>query len=194
MSTSYDYFDRMYQDPDPWSFASSPYERRKYDLTVGSLPRSRYRRAFEPGCSIGVLTRRLAGRVDELVAVDLHAAPLVDARRRLAASEGIVVQQMAVPGEWPAGTFDLIVLSEIAYYFDDEDLALLQQRVAETLEPGGDLVLVHWRGETDYPQSGDAVHERWLTTPGFAPFADHREERFRIDVLSRTGRPTEARP
>ena len=50
-----DYFEGIYADgPDPWGFETSEYERRKYDLTLAALPRRRYARALEPGCSIGV--------------------------------------------------------------------------------------------------------------------------------------------
>ena len=64
-STSRSYFEQMYRDhPDPWEFESSLYEQRKYAVTVASLPRSRYRSAYEPGCSIGVLTELLATRCD----------------------------------------------------------------------------------------------------------------------------------
>ena len=32
-------FEGLYsQDPDPWEFASSPYEQRKYRITAASLP------------------------------------------------------------------------------------------------------------------------------------------------------------
>ena len=55
-STNRAYFDEMYRDvEDPWNFETSHYEQRKYAITVASLPRSRYRSAYEPGCSIGVL-------------------------------------------------------------------------------------------------------------------------------------------
>ena len=183
MTTGFDYFDEMYQDPDPWSFETSEYEHEKYAATLTALPRARYRRAFEPGCSIGVLTERLAERVDELVAVDLHPGPLVRARARLGDRETVTLEQLAVPGEWPSGHFDLIVLSEIAYYFDDDDLRLLTDRVHASLVPGGDLVLVHWRGRTDYPQSGDAVHDHWLGDPRAELVSSHADPRFRLDVL-----------
>src|SRR6478609_8966907 len=65
MSTSLppDYFERVYREADdPWRFASSPYEAAKYAATLAAVPRARYRNAFEIGCSIGVLTERLAGR------------------------------------------------------------------------------------------------------------------------------------
>ena len=55
------YFHELYEgDADPWEFATSGYEQRKYSLTTASLPRAHYTSVFEPGCSIGVLTERLA--------------------------------------------------------------------------------------------------------------------------------------
>ena len=59
MTLSPSYFDDMYAaNRDPWSLASRWYEQRKYAVTLACLTRPRYRRAFEPGCSIGVLTER----------------------------------------------------------------------------------------------------------------------------------------
>ena len=66
------YFAALYQaDADPWRFASSDYERRKYAATLAALPRRAYRREFEVGCSIGVLTSQLARRCEHLLAVDV---------------------------------------------------------------------------------------------------------------------------
>ena len=50
------YFDAMYQAAaDPWGFEDRWYEQRKYAISMALLPAARYRRALEPGCSIGVL-------------------------------------------------------------------------------------------------------------------------------------------
>lgn len=55
------YFEDMYRRADdPWHLSERWYEQRKYDLTVAALPLPRYRRAFEPACSVGELTLRLA--------------------------------------------------------------------------------------------------------------------------------------
>ena len=62
-STDRTYFEQIYDhDPDPWGFESRWYEHRKYALTMAALPEPHYRSAFEPGCSIGVLTDLLAPR------------------------------------------------------------------------------------------------------------------------------------
>lgn len=148
------YFDAVYaSDPDPWKFASSAYERNKYAVTLAALPRPRYARALEIGCSIGVLTSKLASRCDELLSVDVAEAPLIEARRRCAKLLNVRFEQMFVPGQWPDGGFDLILLSEVVYYLQAEDVRRLAARVGDSLNPGGSVVLVHWTGETDYTKS-----------------------------------------
>ena len=180
------YFEDMYRsDPDPWGFASEWYEARKYALTLAALPRARYHRAFEPGCSIGVLSEQLAGRADELIAADASPSPLESARRRLGRTPGVSVRLMSVPEEWPPGRFDLIVLSEMAYYFTGPELGTLLAKSMATLEPGGDLIAVHWRLETDYPLTGDRVHRVLRTTPGLTPISHHEEREFVLDVVRR---------
>src|SRR5208282_1010837 len=93
------YFDDLYErSPDPWGFSTRSYEARKYALTMAALPRAHYRRAFEPGCSIGVLSRMIASRVDELVASDPSDRALGIARRDLPPNIDFV--QQFTPSEW----------------------------------------------------------------------------------------------
>src|SRR5580698_8192362 len=151
-----EYFDALYTaDPDPWKFAASPYERGKYEITLDAMPKPRYRSALEVGCSIGVLTRLLASRCDAVLAIDAAPAPLVEATRRCADLPGVRFEQMFVPEQWPDGVFDLILLSEVAYYLNREDVARLAAKVTRSLAPGGSVILVHWTGPTDYPLSAD---------------------------------------
>jgi protein-L-isoaspartate O-methyltransferase len=112
-----EYFERIYQEAeDPWGFATRWYEQRKYALTLAALPRERYRRAFEPGCSFGVLSELLAVRCDALIASDLVASVSARAAQRLRHFDHVRVDTGAIPDVWPEGHFDLIVLSEVAYY------------------------------------------------------------------------------
>src|SRR5665213_1848731 len=122
-STDRRYFDEMYASShDPWNFEASAYERRKYSLTVASLPREKYRNAFEPGCSIGVLTELLAPRCERLLATDIIPGALERATVRLRPFENVVVERRAIPEAWPNQQFDIVVFSEIAYYFDAPNL------------------------------------------------------------------------
>lgn len=185
-----DYFAGIYAtDPDPWGFTTSPYEQAKYAATLASLPRDAYASALEIGCSIGVFTQALAPRCGELLAIDIAPAALDAARQRCAGQPHVRFEKAAVPGEWPAGRFDLIVLSEVIYFLDPGDIAALVERLREALRPGGDVVLVHWLGETDYPLSGDAATT--LLVEGASGFLDVRHQardpQYRLDVLRARG-------
>jgi 2-polyprenyl-3-methyl-5-hydroxy-6-metoxy-1,4-benzoquinol methylase len=155
-----EYFDALYTaDPDPWKFATSPYERAKYTLTLNAMPKPRWRSALEVGCSIGFLTRSLASRCDAVVAIDAAQTALAEATRRCADLPDVRFEQMFVPDEWPDGQFELILLSEVIYYLSREDVARLASRVTRSLSRGGSVILVHWTGLTNYPLSGGVVIE-----------------------------------
>ena len=191
MSTSQEYFEGMYAaSPDPWSFETRWYDNRKHTLTVAALPRARYRSAFEPGCSTGMLTARLAPRCDALLAVDAVGSAVATTARRLAGQPHVTVAEARLPHDWPDRTFDLIVLSELGYYFDDEDLDTLVNRTLAGLEPGGDLVAVHWRRPVaEHARPGDEVHARLAATAGLERTARHEEADFLLEVYARTPPP-----
>lgn len=177
------YFEELYgRDDDPWGFATSFYETRKYAVTVACLPEDHYQSAFEPGCSIGVLTERLAGRCDTLLAVDLMEGVVGSARSRTARWAGVTVERRTLPDEWPDGPFDLLVLSELCYYFDEPVLRGMLATATRSLRPGATVVAVHWRGPTDYPLTGDQAHRVLAETAGLDRVVQHWEETFALDV------------
>lgn len=181
-----DYFAAMYRgDIDPWRFATSTYEREKYAATLASLPRERYASALEIGCSIGVLTHELARRCDRLVALDPAPLALEAARERNRAHPHVRFACGAVPADYPDGTFDLVVISEVAYYLAPPDLERLVAQVGGSLMEGGSVVLVHWLGETDYPLTGDEAASLFCDrAAAFAsPVTQTRNAEYRLDVL-----------
>jgi SAM-dependent methyltransferase len=141
------YLNGMYATgTDPWRIETSWYERRKRDLVMGCLPRQRYRAGFEPGCAAGALTERLAERTDELLAADLSEVAVRAAADRVVVLPNVQVQRLLLPEQWPAGlTFDLIVLSEIGYFFAEAGWAELARRVAASLSPDATVLACHWR-------------------------------------------------
>ena len=179
-------------DGDPWKFASSDYERDKYAATLAALPRPRYEAAFEVGCSIGVFTRQLVERCGRLLAVDAAEAPLVQARARCADTPQVEIRRARMPEEWPADeTFDLVLLSEVLYFFSPADLARMAALTLGALRPGGEVVLVHWLPEADppYPQTGEAAVNGFLAAAGtgLTLLGTRREPLYRLDVLRRNG-------
>jgi trans-aconitate methyltransferase len=188
VSTDLRYFQDLYAaSDDPWNFSTSPYERRKYSMTVGILNEARYQNAFEPGCSIGILSELLADRCDRLLVTDIISSALTQASKRLKRFAHVEVEERAIPEWWPSGTFDLIVLSEIAYYFDLETLCEVMSNVVHSTEPGAHVVGVHWRGVTDYPLSGDDVHEVINADIKLRRIVHHVESEFVLDLWERLG-------
>lgn len=180
MTLGPEYFETVYAtSPDPWGFSTRWYETRKYALSVALLPRPRYGRAFEPGCSIGVLTEMLAQRCDSLLSCDISPSAVQAAAQRVAGHPHVRVRRRSIPCDWPAGTFDLIVLSEVLYYFSKEDLGEVLDRAVGALEDGGTLLAVHWQHRVhDYPLGGDEVHRAIADRPDLTLVADHREPDF----------------
>jgi cyclopropane fatty-acyl-phospholipid synthase-like methyltransferase len=141
------YFDALYAaSDDPWQLGSRWYEERKYAITLAMLPAPRYRHAFEPGCSIGTLTGRLAARCDVITATDVAATALDHADRRLRGADCREQVNLMLPSldePWPKGDFDLVVLSEVGYYLHAETLRSVLDREHKRLH-GATLVAAHW--------------------------------------------------
>lgn len=183
------YFAAKYAaDADPWGLADSWYEQRKYAATVALLPQRCYRSAFEPGCSIGVLSRLLAERCERLLCWDIDPHAVATAGKRLHGRHGVTVAKGAVPDGWPDGRFDLIVISELAYYFAVDDRQRLWTATAQSLAPGGTLIAVHWRPRgTEHVCGGDRVHVELQADPRFLMHGSYVEQEFRADVLTARG-------
>ncbi|WP_120338354.1 PIG-L family deacetylase [Cryobacterium soli] len=183
-SLTAEFFDDFYSgSDDPWGFETRWYESRKRAVTLAALPLKRYGAALELGCSIGVLSRELADRCDTLLATDLAERALDVARRRLAGLPGVTVEQRILPAEWPEGSFDLVVLSEIGYYCSPADLDVLLTRCRDSLAPGGSLVACHWRHPVgEYPLGGDDVHAALAALPGLERTVLHLERDFVLEV------------
>jgi LmbE family N-acetylglucosaminyl deacetylase len=174
------------ESDDPWGMGNRWYEQRKRALLLASLPRRRFAAAFEPGCAAGHLTVELARRCDTVLAVDIAARAVELTGAATAGLPGVSVRRMRVPDQWPHGSFDLIVLSEIGYYAADP--AALADRLPRSLRPDGVVLLCHWRHPAiEHPQTAETVHATVRSRSGLHLLAEHREQDFLLDVLSADG-------
>ena len=154
-------FDRLYAErPDPWDFATSPYEQEKYADTLAQLGTGRFARALELGCSIGVFSELLAQRCDRLLGLDAAEAAIEAARTRLGGADHVAFRRATLPGDWPSGdrlggSFDLIVVSELLYFLAPDDIATLARRCVEAAGAQSTILLVNWTGVTDTPTTGN---------------------------------------
>nr|WP_228494494.1 PIG-L family deacetylase [Clavibacter sp. VKM Ac-2873] len=179
-------FDAAYaRAEDPWRVQTRWYERRKRLATLAALPDERYGRALEIGCSIGVTTAGLAERADELLAVDVAPTAVERARARLADAPHVRLEVRDVGADWPAGAFDLVVMSEVGYYLDDAAFDRVLAALPDALGAAGTLVACHWRHpEGDFQRTGDEVHARLAAVPGLHVLMRHEEDDFLLEVLS----------
>ncbi len=201
MNGARQHFEQMYQaDPDPWQVASRWYERRKRDLLLAALPRERYAHGFEPGCGNGETTQRLLQRCERLCAVDFSARAVDLCRERMAPQDRarLDLQALPLPWQWPqvpqvpqAG-FDLIVVSELAYYFDDAALAHFNRQCLASLQGGGHWLMCHWRHDAhDRLQTTQALHDSVAAHAQLRLLLSHCEPDFQLDIWQKTPERTD---
>lgn len=186
-TTGRDFFEGKYiQHVDPWAFASSDYEQSRYRSITNAFCNRRYSRAFEPGCSVGVLTAHLASLCNYVYATDISPTAVRRAKDRCKDLPNVEITCEALPAVLPQGNFDLIVFSEIGYYFHEFQLHELGTALMKKLNKQGTLLAVHWLGVSeDHLLSGDRVHEILKTIDGLTPTHSERHANFRLDRWER---------
>lgn len=185
-------FEQLHRDrEDPWSVSTSWYEQRKRDLTLAALPVRRVERLLEVGCSVGELTAALAARAAHVTALDSSPAALDRARSRLADHPHVDLRCSRVPEQWPAGTFDGVVLSEVGYFLTPGELHEVLDLAQRSLAPGGFLLLVHWRHPVDHwPLDGPEVHRMAQELDGLRVATHLEDEDFLLTLLRSREEPT----
>ena len=190
MTFTPDHFDAMFAtNDDPWSYKTRWYEARKRDLTLACLPAARYASGYEPGCANGELSAALAQRCDRLLISDGSPEAIFAARERMRHLPHVETRQAWLPGQWPDERFDLIVISEWAYYLGADDLDTLALKIEASMAPGGTLVVCHWRRPiSDCELHGDAVNQRLGSRLGWPRLVGLEDADFRLDVWSSDAR------
>lgn len=188
--TSPMFFESLYaRSEDPWDFRTSTYELERYALICELARRARpgvdghgrgfrrYRHIYEPGCSIGELTARLALLGERVSACDVSDRAVSLARARCRTNANVDIRTGSV-AEGPPGGVDLIVLSEIGYYFSAANLGALLRRLRRSAMEDCILLACHWLGESDdHVLHGAEVHRligefsgaAWLAAPDGPP-------------------------
>jgi SAM-dependent methyltransferase len=188
-SLTTDFFEALYREnPDPWQFATSEYEAQKYATTLNALPRDRYESVFEIGGSIGIFTERLANRCDYLLSVDVSSIAQEQAKQRCGHLDCVDFKIMCVPDEFPDKSFDLILLSEVGYYWCWDDFYKAQNLMLDRLKPQGHLAIVHWTVDAKVlPLTGDEVHDAFvqLVPDRLAHLHSLTTDKYRLDVFEK---------
>ena len=148
-----------------------------------------YRFGFEPACSIGALTVRLAPRCEPLFAIDISPSAVARTKARCAAFPHVTVRHGRLPADLAADRVDLVVLSEVGYYFESAALAAIVDRIVVQMVYGGRLVACHWTGTSpDHVLSGAQVHSVIDAHPELGLLQAHGYNRYRLATYERRSR------
>jgi protein-L-isoaspartate O-methyltransferase len=172
---------------DPWKFETSPYEQSRYGSILRALSRGHYAAVYEPGCSIGVLTAKLAAIADQVIATDIASRAISRAHSRCEDLPNVALICDDVTTFTPGVAPDLLVFSEIGYYFDAGELTRTARRLAGFLHPHGEFVAAHWLGSSaEHILHGDEVHEILKACLPLNWVKGERYARFRIDCWAKS--------
>lgn len=177
-------FDALFvDDPDPWDFENSAYERDKRAATIAALQGARFPNALEIGCATGFLSRDLAAHCDALLALDVSEQALAIARSKSVTNDTVLYRRAEAPRDWPEGSFDLIVLSEVLYFLSTEEIAIVSRRAHETLVANGLCLLVNWTGPNDLAVGGEEAARLFAGSARWRGEKPRIEPSYRIDRL-----------
>ena len=155
-----EFFEAKYQaQKDPWKFASSEYELQRYNHIFSSVAHKRYNIVFEAGCSIGILTEKLAKLAEHVEAFDISPTAVNLAKNHCLHLKNVSIACNSLLNARPNKHTDLLILSEIGYYFDAVEWELILKRLLNCCANDATLLACHWLGESsEHILSGDCVH------------------------------------
>lgn len=178
------YFEDLYgHNSDPWGYDFHWYEARKRQICLALLTKPRYLKVLEVGCSNGHLSFHLAQRAEELLCIDVSARAVQLASARLQEFEHVVVENRKIPEDYSIQKFDLILISEMAYYLSKDELHQFIEKLKHSLNDDGEILCCHWRHEIqDFELNAEQVHQAFQQHFPFHHYLSLNDPDFMIDL------------
>lgn len=187
-------FDAAYATGDPWASGDKRYlyQRRKYDVLAALLPAGRrFERALDLGAGLGLLSRRIAQRAEDVLGLDISQSAVEHARVLHLNVANLRFERGDVRNlsTWLDGRFDLVVLADTLYYLPppltDVTLKALALRIAALLAPDGLCLLANHYFFAADPDSrlSQRIHRAFAWSPGFRVISEHRRPFYLVSLL-----------
>ena len=91
--------------------------------------------------------------------------------------------QQKIPENFPEQKFDLIVISEVAYYLTHNELHELIDKLKDSLRPQGEILCCHWRHAIhDFELDASQVHDHLKQFMLFTHYLSLNDPDFLIDI------------
>ncbi len=187
-------FDTVYRaGRDPWASADPRYryQRRKYEVLAGLLPRGRrFAAALELGAGGGGLSRQLAAHADSVLGIDIAGEAVAQARAAHGHVANLRFEQgniLHLPAAMDASA-DLVVLADCLYYLpalDARSLAGIARSIARLLRPGGLCMIANhyfFRADPDSRRTRH-IHRSFARAPEFRLLSEHRRPFYLVAML-----------
>lgn len=187
MKNKLQYFDELYHhNDDPWDYQNRWYEERKRNICLALLLKPHYQNVLEVGCSNGIFSAQLAQRSKKLLCVDANRKAIELAKAKLHHLNHVEVRQNIVPDQFPQDLFDLIVVGEILYYLNHDELSKLIEKIHSSLTSDGMILCCHWRYPIEnFPLNGDLVHTLFRENLDLHHYLSLNDPDFIVDVWTK---------
>lgn len=166
-------------------------EYEKYTRILHALDfKGHFKNVLDLGCGEGYLMRRLAGRAGRILGVDISPTVIRRAGRRLAPFDNVELRAADALTEEIEESFELVLCSELLYYFNIKQFGTIAGKIERWTRPGGYLLLAHSRAAADDEEGSEpfafgakTIHDTFLENPVFHAESDITYPAYRITVL-----------
>jgi SAM-dependent methyltransferase len=150
-----DWFEHLYNHSDPWD-QDGPYQTARRAQILPHIKGT----VLELGCGTGHLTKDMASAGHKVCALDFSHYGIARAQK-LCGGLGVHWVICDVTSNFPTGTWDTAVISEILYYLSDQEIIALAGHVYKSCSRA---VLCHHKekiSDEKYLCSGEHAHGVW---------------------------------
>lgn len=185
------YFNWRYRNPDPYKVSASGYELEKMERVMATLGfEKRFGSILEIGCGEGNMTARLASISGRTLATDISDMAVRRTRETTSSFPNVETQRLDLLSDEPPGQFDLVVASEVLYYFEKGQLPAVLERITSCVKNGGSVALIHARALADDDMGVElkkfaarTIHEMFISDPRYSVIHDDIQPAYRVTVL-----------
>jgi cyclopropane fatty-acyl-phospholipid synthase-like methyltransferase len=189
------YFNWRYRSPDPYKVSASGYEREKMERVMATLGfEKRFASILEIGCGEGNMTARLASISGRTLATDISDMAVRRTRETTSSFPNVETQRLDLLSDEPPGQFDLVVASEVLYYFGKDQLPAVLERITSCVKNRGSVALIHARALADDETGVElkkfgarTIHEMFIHDPRYSVIQDDIQPAYRVTVLRKAG-------
>jgi 2-polyprenyl-3-methyl-5-hydroxy-6-metoxy-1,4-benzoquinol methylase len=181
------YFDRLFaQGADPWRYEDDGVSETRKSLILRLLPAAPVSSILEIGCASGWMTQDLCKRAERVTAIDCSSVALSLAKERCSDCSNIEFAEIDLLTGSLEGRYEVVICAGVLNFFPRAAQAAIRDKIVETVQPGGLLLLEHLRERmVGYEMDGGDLHKLYIGQPAFTLIEEVREDIYEIVVLRR---------